>query len=176
MKNLKSNVLIVFIVVSLIGFTSCDKLKELASFETDVDFTVSLDLGKEAGDYIVASNEKTLNIQGELDDIGLSVSDAETSIEKILLTVVEPDGATFSNLSTVEVGVYINGVLSPLASKTGITSGAGAVLNLVVTSNANLLSALKQNKVKFYVTYTLKEQVEQVYIVKVNATFKIKKS
>jgi hypothetical protein len=163
------------IAATLVGFSSCKKIKDLLSFSMkyNQDFTIPGSISTSSPldvtpPYINTNSESTFKSKNTASKLIKEVTLSEMS-----LTVTAPDTGTYDFLSLIEVYIKSDGQSEILlASKTNVPANPGETLNLDVTS-ANLMEYVKADKFTLRVRMQADKTILTEYANRASMTFKV---
>lgn len=165
---------VVLMAIAILAFASCEKLKELVTFNIDKTVTITVPVKSEAGAAETASNNFSTNVQEELDKNGLDASKAEAFLEALTVEITSPAGKTFADISSFEVYIKANNTEKKIAWNTNITETAGATLDVELDKTIDLLTYINSSDIQFVAKYNVRNPITEVYTLNLKATFKVK--
>ena len=169
---MKRIVIILFAILT-VGSFSCDKLKDLASFEHELSVNIDFTENSQAGIAEVTSESIAPDIQAELDANGLDASNIKANLIGFTATIESPADKTFGDLASVEFFITDGTNETKIAWKDAIDTNVGNTLSLDIDDSVDLFSYLESETVAFIAKYDVINAIDEDYTVNLKANFKI---
>ena len=165
---------LILIAVLFIGLSSCEKIKDLITFEHKNTATITLGVKTTPGVAEAESSVLSTDIAAQLEDKGFDdLSKVAAKIDKLSIKIVSPDGKTFGDLSWFEVYIHADGMEEKIAWSSDISEDEGSTITPEINKTLNLLSYLNSEEMKFIAKYNVRNPINEVYKLELSVTYKV---